>query len=291
MRRIKTIREAFQEASYFLEACGVSDPIFEAEWMIRHLLQWDRAQFFLRLSEPWPVELNDHLDDFLRRRKENEPIQYMIGYQAFYGRDFMVNPSVLIPRPETELLVERVLKEAERQWPKDSHLNVVDVGTGSGVIAITLALERPDWQITAVDISTHALKVAQENANRFQVGSKIRWVNGSYLDALSPEEPIDILVSNPPYIPSSKIHQLERQVRDYEPVLALDGGVDGLEPYRILCHSYAKWKNHPRLIAFEVGHDQGDAVCSMVQSILDAKEVQLFSDLAGFDRVVTGWIK
>lgn len=291
MQRTRTIREAFQEASSFLNTCGVLDPVFEAEWMIRELLEWDRTQFFLRLSDPWPEELNDRLSDWLKRRSQAEPLQYIIGHQAFYGRDFLVNSAVLIPRPETELLVERVLQVAEAKWEGHTELNVVDLGTGSGAIAITLALEKPHWLVTAIDLSQEALKVAKENARRFQVDHRIRWFQGSYLDAISPEEPIDILVSNPPYIPSNQIAQLEKQVRHYEPILALDGGTDGLQPYRCLCQAFAHWKNRPRLVAFEIGHDQGKAVCEIVRTFLKAKEVHLFSDLAGHDRIVMGWIE
>lgn len=290
LRRIRSIREAFREASSFLEGRGIKDPMFEAELLLRHLLEWDRARFFMRLSENWPEALDKRLEAWLQRRAQGEPIQYIVGDQAFYGRRFLVNQRVLIPRPETEILVERVMDEAEDRWGHQA-LRVVDVGTGSGAIAITLALEKPHWQVTAIDLSQDALEVAKENARLHQVDGRIRWLEGSYLSGLSIREPIDILVSNPPYIPSRIIEQLEKQVRDYEPRLALDGGEDGLNPYREICQAFARWENKPRLVAFEIGYDQGKAVSELVKKIPGATQVSVYQDLAGLDRVVMGWVE
>ncbi|MBA4541853.1 MULTISPECIES: peptide chain release factor N(5)-glutamine methyltransferase [Thermoactinomyces] len=283
------VREAFQRASSFLRGAGVESPEFEAELLLRRFLGVDRARFFLLFRDPWQEEWTAPFQNWLNRRAAGEPLQYIIGDQEFYGRLFQVNPSVLIPRPETEGLVETVLEEAERFLGKRA-LHVVDVGTGSGAIAITLALEKPEWQVTAIDLSSEALATAKDNAHRHGVKEKITWIHGSYLTPLLPDLPtIDVLVSNPPYIPSAVIPALEKQVQAFEPRLALDGGEDGLEPYRVLTEQFGKWSGK-RLVCFEIGADQGGEVAGLVKKISGAERVEIRQDLAGRDRVVIGFI-
>lgn len=291
MNRMHTIREAYQWASSFLQVHGFESHQFEAELILRRALQVDRARFFAILNDPWPTEIEPKVRAWLQKRSQGEPLQYIFGDQEFYGRLFKVNPSVLIPRPETELLVETVLQEAERVWGNRA-LHVVDVGTGSGAIAVTLAAERPHWQITAVDISGEALNVAKENASLYGVEKQIEWMEGEYLTPLlAKKAPLDILVSNPPYIPSAVVPTLEKQVSQYEPHLALDGGADGLEPYRILTRQLAEWDQQTRLVCFEIGETQGEDVAALVQKISDRVEVEVRTDLAGRDRIVVGWIE
>jgi release factor glutamine methyltransferase len=289
MNTSMSVREAFQWASSFLRAAGVDSPEFEAELLLRRLIGVDRARFFLVLPEPWKREWTGPLKNWLNRRAAGEPLQYIVGDQEFYGRVFKVNRSVLIPRPETEVLVETVLEEAERHLGK-SALHVVDVGTGSGAIAVTLALEKPKWHVTAIDLSEEALASAKENARFYGVEEKIDWIHGSFLTPLlSDLPPLDVLVSNPPYIPSDVIQTLEKQVRAFEPRLALDGGEDGLEPYRVLTEQIGKWTGK-RLVCFEIGADQGSEVAGLVEEIPGVTRVEVKQDLAGRDRVVVGFI-
>ncbi|TCS95574.1 peptide chain release factor N(5)-glutamine methyltransferase [Hazenella coriacea] len=282
------IREAYQQASSFLAQKGIDSPTFEAELLMRRLLQIDRTHFFMKLDEPFPVELQSRWDEWLQRRGVGEPIQYILGDQEFFGRLFEVNPSVLIPRPETEILIETVLTTADQLWSQEP-LHVVDVGTGSGAIAVTLAAERPHWKVTAIDISLSALEIAQKNATKHGVREQITWIHGEYLHPLSTNTPVDICVSNPPYIPTDVVPTLEKQVAQYEPLLALDGGVDGLEPYRVLTKQLAQWKAKKQLICFEIGSEQGQAVSSWVSQISLEMTVQVKQDLAGRDRVVVGY--
>ncbi|TCW39272.1 peptide chain release factor N(5)-glutamine methyltransferase [Laceyella sacchari] len=288
MHREYTLREAYRRASSFLQDNGAEENAnFEAELLIRRLVGLDRTQFFMRLSDPFPTDLATKLEEWLRRRASGEPLQYIVGDQEFYGRVFQVSPAVLIPRPETELLIEAVIDEAERRFAEDE-LRVVDVGTGSGAIAVTLALEKPQWQLTAIDLSVSALEVAQMNAKRYGVREQICWLQGDLLAPLGAGlSDIDILVSNPPYIPSQTVYELERQVRDFEPYLALDGGEDGLSPYRRMVSALASVKAGPKLICFEIGADQGRAVAELLASV--CQEVTVKQDLAGLDRIVVGW--
>ena len=284
-----TIRETWQEASSFLQQSGIDSPRFEAEYLMRRILGVERAQFFVNMAEPFPAHLKPRLNEWLRRRGQGEPMQYIVGDQEFFGRVFEVEPGVLIPRPETELLVEAVLEEGGKLF-SDRPLHVVDVGTGSGAIAVTLALEKPHWRITAIDISEKALNVARRNARKFGVEEKIDWVLGSYLEPLEKKSAlIDILVSNPPYIRSGEISRLEKTVSHYEPHLALDGGVDGLLPYHRMTRQLSRFTHCPRLIAFEIGAGQGKDVCGLVRKLPNITRAEVRKDLAGRDRIVLGW--
>ncbi|SFI67033.1 peptide chain release factor N(5)-glutamine methyltransferase [Thermoflavimicrobium dichotomicum] len=282
----KSIRVAYQMAASFLHKHGIESPEFEAEWLLRRILGVDRTQFFMIWDQLITPEQEIKLQQWLNRRAHGEPLQYIFGDQEFYGRLFTVTPAVLIPRPETELLVEAVIQEAIQKWELET-LHVVDVGTGSGCIAITLAKECPHWRFTAIDISQEALQVARINAKKHAAVRHIRFVHGEYLSPMLQEGvTFDILVSNPPYIPSSHIQFLEKQVSEYEPKLALDGGEDGLEPYRVLTRQVAMLPVKPRLIAFEIGHDQGEAVAQLVENL--GAQVQIRKDWAGHDRIVLG---
>lgn len=278
-----TIREAYRQASSFLQHHNINDPLFEAEWMLRELLGVDRATFFLLWDKPLTAEQQATWQQWLARRAAHEPLQYIFGHAAFYGRMFAVTPAVLIPRPETELLVEHVLTKAAQLWDNEP-LRVVDIGTGSGCIPITLQLERPSWSVTAVDISDEALAIAQKNAEEHGVANNIHFVQGSYMTPVSGQA-FDIIVSNPPYIPSQTVLHLDREVQEYEPHLALDGGNDGLQPYRdMISQINALPRQGKRLVAFEIGDEQGQAVASLLHG--NNVEVEILLDMNGRDRYV-----
>lgn len=282
-----TIREAYQEASSFLAAAGIDSPRFEGELLVRESLGMDRTRFFVELDQPYPTACWKPLQQWLKRRADQEPIQYITGKQEFYGRMFQVNPAVLIPRPETELLIEQVLSEASKWQGKPCR--VVDVGTGSGVIAITLALMFPDWEVYAIDLSVDALNMAKQNAHAHGVQERIHWLEGAYLEPLLDSGiAVDMVVSNPPYIPSADVRELKEQVRDYEPELALDGGADGLEAYQEIIRQASQCERPPSLIAFEIGFHQREEVSDLLRQSFPAMEVSAFTDLAGLDRIVIG---
>ncbi|MGG4493280.1 peptide chain release factor N(5)-glutamine methyltransferase [Brevibacillus reuszeri] len=284
---VKTIREAQMRASSFLREHGAKDPVFEAELLIRHCLDWDRTRFLISLQEPITHDVMERLDTLCKRRAQSEPLQYMFGSQEFYGRLFHVRPGVLIPRPETEILVEQILGLADKLWSHDEKLSVADIGTGSGAICITIASERPDWDVTTVDLSPDATEIARENAKR--LGATVRFLQGDLVEPLlAAGERVDILVSNPPYIPSRDVDDLDEEVRVHEPRMALDGGEDGLVFYRRLCEALPQVTNPKAIVAFEVGIHQASDVADLMTGSGVIGEVQIINDLAGIERVVIG---
>lgn len=286
MNKLRTIGEVYQQASSFL------DNAFEAELMLRKILHYDRVSFYLNLQKPFPPRLIEKWNDWLRKRKSNQPIQYIMREQEFYGRVFEVDASVLIPRPETEILIEKVLDRIDHSLVHQP-LNVVDLGTGSGAIAVTLAAERSNLRTVAIDYSQKALQIAQKNAHRHGVSDRIVFLQGDFLAPLQDKQrAIDIVVSNPPYIPSNQINQLERQVRDFEPVLALDGGYDGLAAYRKIIWQLRSWKllSKKYLLAFEIGYVQKKDVVALLHSSFPSATVDSYQDLAGLDRVVVAQV-
>ncbi|WP_194539946.1 peptide chain release factor N(5)-glutamine methyltransferase [Paenibacillus sp. JZ16] len=281
----RSIREAFVEASSFLDAMRVMEPQRNAQLLLEHVLELSGTSYYMALAEPFPADRRHALEDVINRKAQGVPAQYIIGEQEFYGRPFEVTPAVLIPRPETELLVEAVLKYGRELTPRSKRLKAIDIGTGSGAIAITLALQEAAWDLLASDISPDALEVAARNAKHLNADVEFR--QGNLLEPFAGMAP-DILVSNPPYIPAEDIEGLQPEVRDYEPRTALDGGPDGLNPYRIMMEQLPLLSAPPRLIAFELGMGQAGDVAELLRSAGHWKEIVTVPDLAGIDRHVLG---
>ncbi|WP_248931057.1 peptide chain release factor N(5)-glutamine methyltransferase [Paenibacillus hamazuiensis] len=281
-----TIREAFAEASSFLRAAGVQDAAGCAELLLMHLLGLDKTALLLRWSEPLAPgpEREAAWREMLRRKAAGEPVQYIIGEQEFYGLPFEVTPAVLIPRPETELLVEAVVRAGRGLWPDGAPL-VADIGTGSGAIAVTAAVQCPSWSFAGSDISAAALEVARRNAARHGVTARINFVQGDLLmPFIERRVALDAVVSNPPYIAADELPGLQPEVRLHEPVTALVGGVDGLDPYRRLTEQLPQLPRMPRLVAFEYGQGQAPAIADMLGKAADWDELRIIPDLAGIDR-------
>lgn len=296
-----TIRETRDRAAAWLEAQAVEDGRSQAERLLMHVLGLERAALLLAWHDPFPSEKGEAWTALVRRRGAGEPLQYLIGEEWFYGRPFTVTPAVLIPRPETELLVEAVLEAADRLWPSaaaDASAAapaVVDVGTGSGAIAVTLAAQRHAWRVCASDLSPDALAVARANAARHGVAGRLAFAQG---DLLAPfiasgrggaavdgaEARIDVLVSNPPYIPSADMPGLQREVRDYEPHLALEGGADGMEPYRRMLEQLPLLPAMPRIVAFELGMGQPRIVAERMRELGAWDDIRIITDYGGIER-------
>ncbi len=305
--RRMTIREAYAEASSFLQRSGVREPQANAERLLEHVLGESRSGMLLRWAEPFPAEQEAEWHRLLARKAGGEPVQYIIGEQEFYGLPFLVGPAVLIPRPETELLVEEVIRLGRLFWPEggvraieaeaspagEPSRNaagspvVCDVGTGSGAIAVTLASQCPLWRVLASDLSAEALEMARRNAERLGAASRIDWAQGDLLQPwIESGELIDILVSNPPYIPEEDEAGLQAEVRLFEPRTALYGGTDGLVLYRRMVAQLAELPGLPRIVAFEVGMGQADAVSGLLRQAAEWDEVRVIRDLGGIDRHV-----
>lgn len=219
-----SIRQAMADAAARLRDAGLTptDARIDADVLVRHVLGWDRATLLLRRDEALPSAAGAALDGLVARRAAREPVAYLTGTREFYGRDFHVSPAVLIPRPETELIVDAVLT---RTAP-DAARRVADVCTGSGVLAVTLACERPRFEIVATDISAEALALARQNASAHGVSDRVTFVEADLLTTVP--RPFDIIVANPPYVPERDASTLTPDVRAFEPGVALFGGEDGL---------------------------------------------------------------
>jgi len=280
-----TIEQEWRRAARRLADAGVGEPEANAERLLLHVLGVTKAELLRDFREPFPGARREAWEAALRRKERGEPVQYIVGEQHFCGRAFRVTPAVLIPRPETELLAEAVLAAL----PADEPMVVADVGTGSGALAVTLAAERPEWRVVATDLSEEALAVARENAARHGVAERIRFVRGDLLEpflAGAPEDVPDAVVSNPPYIPTAELPLLQREVADFEPRLALDGGADGLDAYRRMAAQLAALPVRPRLVAFETGAGQAEAVAGLLGNAGDWADIRLVRDYAGIDRHV-----
>ncbi|WP_062052031.1 peptide chain release factor N(5)-glutamine methyltransferase [Bacillus sp. JCM 19034] len=281
----RTVQEAHLWASSFLAEKNLEEPI--GELLLRHYLQVDRTHFLMMLQEPLATKWWEQLQKDLERHASGIPIQYLIGYESFYGRRFHVNRHVLIPRPETEELVMTV-----SEWAKEivgnQEVDVVDVGTGSGAIAVTLALENPNMNVTAIDISRDALKVAEANADSLR--ANVEFIHGDLLTPFIAEKrKVDIIVSNPPYIPLRDKADLAVHVKEHEPHLALFGGEDGLDLYRRFIIELPKVIKKRGIIAFEVGDGQAQAVCSMLSTTFPQANTKVKTDINKKERIVLAY--
>jgi release factor glutamine methyltransferase len=276
-----TIRGASLEARERLRAAGigVTSAGLDAEVLARHVLGWDRAAWITRADGPASPAFLDAYGSVIARRVAREPVAYIVGRREFYGRDFAVSPAVLVPRPETELIIEWVL----RTVPETPAPRVVDVGTGSGAMAVTLAAERPAWHVLGTDISPEALVVARANADALGVGTRVTFISG---DLLAPASgPLDLIVSNPPYVARRDAPGMLPDVRDHEPHVALFGGPDGLDlPRRLLHEAFAKLAPGGWL-AMEFGYGQADTMAEAATAA-GLQVIEILSDLQGIERTL-----
>lgn len=271
-----------------LKNAGISEYELDARYLFEHVFGISRVQFFLCSNETAEAgkEKIREFEDGLQRRAAREPLQHIIGTREFMGLEFYVNRHVLIPRQDTETLVETVLADY-----KGKKISLLDMCTGSGCIAVSLAALGGFEDVEAADISEEALKVAARNAERIlgetEPGGRIAFRLSDMFDAFEPAERFDVIVSNPPYIPSTVIEELEPEVRDFEPRCALDGMEDGLFFYRILASECGRFLKKGGAVYFEIGYDQGEAVCELLLAH-GFKDTKVIKDLAGKDRVICG---
>ncbi|HHY93222.1 MAG TPA: peptide chain release factor N(5)-glutamine methyltransferase [Firmicutes bacterium] len=284
-----TRAEAWQEGTRRLAAAGVESPQLDSEVLLRHVLGATTEVFYRDLGEDLPDEPLEQFRALLGRRAQGTPVAYLTGHKEFFGLDFEVTPAVLIPRPETEILVERALQVASELPATQRGLSILDLGTGSGALAVALAAALPSARLVATDCSAAALEVAARNAQRQGVRARIAFRQGDLWAALPEKDaarrPVfDLIVSNPPYIPADELAALPREVRQ-EPRPALDGGPDGLAFYRRLAAGLPAYLAPGGWVLLEVGAGQASAVNRLLAEA-GLTVLSPVKDLAGIERVV-----
>lgn len=275
------IKEALIEGRDFLKNLEYTDPIYETRKILGEILEKDLSYLVSHDNEELPASVEIKYFDILKKRKEGLPLQYILGREDFYGRTFTVLEGVLIPRQDTEISVEVILKILKENNIK----NLLEIGCGSGIVSITLDLETKEQvDITAVDISPQAIKNTKINKNYLK--SNIKILESDLFEEIN--EKFYIIYSNPPYIKSNEIENLQVEVRDHEPRLALDGGSDGLYFYRKIIKDAPIFLNSHGYLVFEIGYDEAEDISSIMRENFD---LEIYKDLNNLDRVVVGRLK
>lgn len=275
----------------FLKQHGSTSPRLDAEVLLAHASQCERIELYTAFSDETSEEVRTAFREMVRRRAEGTPVAYLVGYKEFYSEKFEVNPDVLIPRPETEHLVIEALDRAkELIQASDTPLEIADIGTGSGIVAITLAKEIPTAVVDAYEISASAIELARRNAASFEIGEdRLRFIESDLLARCEPDKKYDLIVSNPPYISVDEFAELDKTVRDFEPKLALVGGEKGSEIiHRLIAESREKLKPGGWLI-FEFSPMLAEELKQFAAP--EWSEPTITKDLAGHARIVTLQLK
>ena len=277
-----TIKDIIVKYSKELEEISPT-PRLDVETLLQKVLGVDRLYILLNLERVLSEDEEQLFNKFINERLNNRPIAYIVGNREFMGLDFFVKEGVLIPRPDTEVLVEEVIELAKKKDAK----NILDIGTGSGAITISLAKYLENVKVTSVDISDIALEIGKRNAISNEVDDRINFVKSDLFTNIDKETKFDIIVSNPPYIKREVIDTLDKQVKDYEPYNALEGGVDGLDFYRAITKQAKNYLKKGGILAYEVGHDQSEDVSKLME--MDGyTNIYTRKDLQQIDRVVIG---
>ena len=278
------LREALQSVTQTLRRAGIADASVEAELLLGHILGMSKTQLYIEPERSLTSVETEHLCHLVRRRLDHEPAAYILGHCEFYGIDFCIDCHTFIPRPETELLVEKAVELAQRISQQGKRITIADVGTGCGAIAISLALALPQAKIYATDISASALQVAGINCRRHAVSSQVEPLQGNLLEPLP--QPVDMIVANLPYIKSCEFKDLSPEIINFEPTIALAGGEDGLGKIQQILEQMPGKLNYEACFLLEIGQGQGEMVTSLIKSYFPQASIELISDLGGIERVV-----
>ena len=303
-----SILDAIRSGTLRLEKAAIDQPRLNSELLLAQTLNLKRLDLYLNHDRPLDEAEVETFFRYLHRRSQGEPVQYILGAMEFYGLPIRVNPNVLIPRPETEILVDHVLhflKKRDRTglavlplqldlFFSDSSdvrpLVVADIGVGSGAITLAIVHEQPAAIVYATDCSPEALETARMNADALHLNEKIRFLEGQWLGPLRMAglaKTCDLIVSNPPYIPSSALPGLATEIRDYEPHLALDGAADGLDSYRAIVAQSPEFLCSGGMLALEIGSDQAEAIRSLIAETPGFRDIRVTQDYSRRDRVVS----
>jgi release factor glutamine methyltransferase len=269
------LRDCLNQTRSILSAGNIDDASLESELLIRYVTGYNRVQLYQNMDSELPCDDWDSLQPVINRRLQGEPTAYITGNREFYGLDFYVNKAVLIPRPETEHLVDKAI-ELGKSYTSPV---IADIGTGSGVIAISLAVNLPQAEIIAIDISFDALKTADINCHRHNVNDRITLLCGNLLDPL--HEKADIIAANLPYVRKDDI-----PANSHEPKQALDGGEDGLDSIRLLCIHVEDKINKGGHLLLEIGLGQSDDVVNLLKNTASVKDIEVIPDLRYIDRII-----
>jgi len=278
--RPRTVAEAIARAAERLSAAGIDDAHLEAEVLLAHAMRIDRTHLLAHLHDPLVPATIESFEDLLSRRLVHEPLAYITGHREFYGLDMICEPGALIPRPETELLVEIALEEIQRRRPA---IRIVDVGTGTGVIAVSIAASAPEVRVLAVDASEQALALAGRNASRLGVADRVELRRSDLLDGLGE---FDVVLANLPYVREDDWQWIEPEIQQWEPREALVGGVRGTEVIERLLGQAPGHLAAGGLLAAEIGDAQGSTLAGSARTHFPEAEIRVRTDLAGLDRVL-----
>ena len=283
-----TAQASLKEGADKLSANGIDRVRLEAKLLLAHALGVRKEDLILHPDQGLTGPQEEKFLQLVERRCRKEPLAYITGHREFWSLDFKVNPKVLIPRPETEEIIERLMALVSGKR-RGEEIHVLDVGTGSGILAVAAAVELPQAQVTAVDISVAALEVARNNAHRHQVADRIDFLQMDLMkDWRLPKNPLyDFILSNPPYIPFGKVECLMPDIRDYEPRAALDGGPDGLTCYRRIIPNAFRYLKPGGHLIIEVGESQAGWVRQNLRAQGGFDEIATLQDLSGKERVVS----
>ena len=279
-----TSNKALHLVTNMLSAAKIDDACFEAELLLRHLLGISKAQLYCEPERMLTKEEMINLQYLVKRRLSHEPAAYILRCCEFYGIDFYIDQRALVPRPETELLVEEAIRFAHHHSSSGDKFIVADVGTGSGAVAISLAIALPKARVYAMDISASALQVANINCQRYQVNEQVTLLQGDLLEPLP--EPVDVIVANLPYIKIGELKTLSPEITNFEPTIALDGGEDGLDKIRSLLDQTPGEIRPQGCLLLEIGQEQDKVVTSLVNSCFPQASIELIPDLSNINRVI-----
>jgi release factor glutamine methyltransferase len=277
-----TVLKTLQWTVDYFKRRGIENGRPTAEVLLTHCLQCERIDLYLRYDQPLQADELARFKTLIQRRGQREPDAYIIGQKEFWSLPFRVTPAVLIPRPETECLVEAALE----RYPGNDAIQVLELGTGSGAISVALARERTNWHFQASDISFEALEVARENARRLLEADNIEFCSGSWFEPFEAQEGFfDLVIANPPYISVGDLAGLEPEVRLFEPSTALDGGADGLTYLRHIIQTAPDFLKPSGWLILEMGYDQGRAVEALGHRCGAYQFIEVAKDYSGLDRV------
>ncbi|MFB6290168.1 MAG: peptide chain release factor N(5)-glutamine methyltransferase [Candidatus Bipolaricaulia bacterium] len=276
-----TVKEILDWTRDYFKGAGIERSRLEAEQLLAHTLDVDRIQLYMNPDRPLDEKELKSFKPLIKKRKSGQPLQYITGQVSFMGLSLKVDDRALIPRPETEEMTEEILGEF-RQF---EGVKVLDLGTGSGAIAIALARFLVEPTVTAVDKSPEALELAKENAGRNDLGTSIEFRQSDWFSEVS--ETYDVIVSNPPYVPSSSLKELKEEIKDYEPAEALDGGAEGLKEIKNILDQVEGYLTEGGAVFLEIGHEQGKEVKNYATS-QNLQNIRLIEDSQGTDRILCG---